>query len=165
MWPYIIGGIFIILIGNICAYFYFRSQWEKVEKRIITIFLSKTAKIPALIEVMRDFVADEKVFDSLTKLHSDAMIRRFESIYALLEHNARIHNDFLFLMKLSVQIPELQTNEAFIYIREFIITHEREIKNQFSAYNSAVSSYNKFLSVKNLTIIGLILPFKKREYI
>lgn len=98
-------------------------------------------------------------------MHSDAMTRKFESIYALLEHNARIHNGFLFLMKLSVQIPDLQKNESFIYIRDFIIKYERDIKNNFSDYNKEVEKFNAFINYKNFSIIGLIFPFKKRQKI
>lgn len=87
----IIGAILaIFLLVYIIAYNILNKKVQKVENAMIGKFLLKVSKIPALIEVMRRFVADESAFDSLTKLHSTAMINKYESIYILLEHNARI---------------------------------------------------------------------------
>lgn len=164
--------IIIILIALgvlLCIYAVFysflKSKVQKVENAIIAKFLLKVSKIPSLIEVMRNFVADESAFESLTTLHSQAIIHRYESIYALLEHNARIQSDFSFLMKLSMQIPNLQRHAQFVYIRDFIMTYEREIKGNFSAYNTSAEKWNRFITIKNMTIIGLLLPGKRREMI
>ncbi len=132
------------------------------EERILDIFVSKVSKIPALIEVMRLHVVDEKAFDDITRLHSESMIQRYDTIYDLLEQNARIEHEFLFLLKLSMQIPALQKHEYFVYIRDFIISYERDMRSRFSLYNHAVDSWNRFIFIKNSTIIWLILPWMTR---
>ena len=104
---------------------------------MVSLFLLKTSKIPAIIEVMRPYVVDDKAFDSITTLHSEAMIHRYDSIYDLLEHNSRIEHEFLFLMKLSMQIPTLQKDKYFLYIRDFIILYERDMRKSFSKFNIA----------------------------
>lgn len=125
---------------------------------ILDIFVSKVSKIPALIEVMRPHVVDEKAFDDITRLHSESMIHRSETVYDLLEQNARIEHEFLFLLNLSMRIPSLQRHEYFVYIRDFIISYEREMRARFSLYNHAVDIWNVFILAKNYAIIGLILP-------
>lgn len=155
----------VALFTYLIAWIVFSRRVRAVEQAIIRTFLLKVAKVPAIIEVMRPHVADESAFDSLTKLHSTAMIRKYETIYILLEHNARIHQEFTFLMQLSMQIPALQKNEQFLYIRDFVMAYERNIKKDFSRYNQAVASWNRFVMIKNLTLVGLVLPGKKREFI
>lgn len=146
-------------------FFILDSKVTKVEKEIIANFLLKVSKIPGLIEVMRPFVADEAIFANLTKLHSAAMIHEYETIYVLLEHNARIYEEFTFLMKLAVQIPTLQKNAEFLYIRDFIMKYEKNMKNDFMKYDVEAEKWNRFVTIKNMTIIGLLLPGKRKELI
>lgn len=164
--PYIVGIIFLVFLAiyAIC-YSILKKKVQNVENAMIDKFLLKVSKIPALIEVMRQFVADESAFDTLTKLHSTGIINKYETIYVLLEHNARIQAEFAFLMKLSMQIPDLQRHGQFIYIRDFVMDYERKIKAYFENYNAEVEKWNRFVKIKNATIIGLLLPGKKKELI
>lgn len=162
----ILLAIFVVFL-TIYAIFYIilKKKVQKVETAMIEKFLLKVSKIPALIEVMRQFVADESAFDTLTKLHSTGIINKYETIYVLLEHNARIQAEFAFLMKLSMQIPDLQKHGQFIYIRDFIMKYEKNIKEYFTNYNTEVEKWNRFVKIKNVTIIGFLLPGKKKELI
>jgi len=54
-------------------------------------------------------------------LHSEAIIHNYTHIPAIMEHNARINDQYSFLMKLSMAIPEIQKKPYFIYIRDYII--------------------------------------------
>lgn len=130
---------------------------------VIAIFLQKTSKIPALIEVMRPFVAKEEAFDSIIELHTEAMIQECHSIYDILGLNAKLQNDFLFLMQLSVRIPTLQKNEYFVYIRNFVIEYERMMRSHFSGLNKAIRYWNTFIKIKNMTVIGLLFPGEKHQ--
>lgn len=112
---------------------------------------------------MRPYVADDAAFSALTSLHSEGVIREHASIYALLEQNARIHREFLFLMKLSAQIPPLQTHAQFVYIRDFIMGYERKMKQKFSGYNQSARRWNLCVRIKNMTVIGLLFPWQYRD--
>ena len=140
------------------AYFVLAKRLTIQEDSVISVFLAKISKIPALIEVMRPYVADPKAFDSIIKLHSEAMIRRYDTLYDLLEQNARIEHEFAFLMRLSMQIPSLQKDEYFLYIRDFIIQYERDMRSRFANVNRAISQWNRFVLSKDMTGIGLALP-------
>jgi hypothetical protein len=120
---------------------------------VILLFLQKVAKIPALIEVMRPYVAKKESFDHIIELHTEAMIQEFRSLYDILGLNAKLQNDFLFLMQLSVQIPALQKDEYFVYIRDFIIEYERLMRSHFSELNARISYWNLFIKIKNYTLI------------
>lgn len=135
------------------AFFILRRQVLSMERKIIDIFLKKTSKIPALIEVMRPFVAEQKSFDSTIELHMEAMMQAVDSLYSVLAINTKIEKEYSFLMKLSVQIAELQKNEQFLYIRDFIMQYEREMRAQFAGYNISVQRWNRFVSIKNYTLI------------
>lgn len=135
------------------VFFILRRQVLSMERKIIDIFLKKTSKIPALIEVMRPFVAEQKSFDSTIELHMEAMMQAVDSLYSVLAINTKIEKEYSFLMKLSVQIAELQKNEQFLYIRDFIMQYEREMRAQFAGYNVSVQRWNRFVSIKNYTLI------------
>ncbi|MBC7498867.1 hypothetical protein H7170_04460 [Candidatus Gracilibacteria bacterium] len=133
------------------------------ESRVIDVYLQKIAKIPAVIEVMRPHVVDEHLaFDLMTRLHSEAIIHEYDSIPMLLEHNARINDQYGFLMRLSMAIPDLQRDAYFIYIREFVMSYDRTIRSELPAYDAQVRSWNRFITIKNWSIIGYILPGRDR---
>lgn len=159
--------IFLILYLLICfiTFSILSKKVQKSENVIISQFLLKVSKIPGLIEVLRPFVADENNFELLTKLHSAAIIHNYETIYSLLEHNARINEQFAFLMKLGMQVPELKANTELIYIRAFVLEYEEKMKKFFREYNDSAEKFNKFVTLKNATIIGFLLPGKKKELI
>lgn len=155
--------IFVIYIWiYIAGFFFFSERLKQEEKLVIAVFLQKVAKIPALIEVMRPYVAKKESFDHIIELHTEAMIQEFRSIYDILGLNGKVQNDFLFLMQLSVHIPKLQKDEYFVYIRDFIIEYERLMRSHFTGLNTAINMWNIFVKIKNLTLIGLLLPWQRR---
>jgi hypothetical protein len=140
------------------VFFLLKGNLKKRENAILSLFSEKVTKIPALVEVMRPYVVDASAFDSIIKLHTEAIINEYTSIYHLLEHNARVQRDILFLFELSMHIPDLQKHEYFLYIRDFIMGHERNMKSLFSGYNASVDSWNSFITLKNVTLLGLVFP-------
>jgi ABC-type methionine transport system permease subunit len=52
--------LFFILGVYTWVFFYLHSKVKKIENSVVDVFLEKIAKIPALIEVMRPYVVDEK---------------------------------------------------------------------------------------------------------
>lgn len=105
---------------------------------MLDLFMKKTSKIPALIEVMRPYVSKKEAFEPITLLHTKIMIEEQKSIYDILENNARMQRDFLFLMHLSIEIPDLQKHEYFLYIRDFMIDYEYQIKGLLTEANRAI---------------------------
>jgi hypothetical protein len=109
--------------------------------------------VPALIEVMRPFIAKKEAFDPIITVHTETMVSATDSLYDILSHNARLQNEFLFLMKLSMHAPVLQKHEYFLYIRDFIIGYERNMRARLAYMNHAIVAWNQFIHIKNLTLI------------
>ncbi len=159
----IIALILVLLIAYITTYIILTRHIHLRESQVIAVFLQKIAKIPAVIEVMRPHIVDEYLaFDLMTRLHSEAIIHEYDSIPMLLEHNARINDQYTFLMRLSMAIPELQRDAYFIYIREFVMGYDRTIRSELSAYDDLIKKWNRFITLKNWSIVGYMLPGRER---
>lgn len=147
---------FMIFIGTFTliyalVYMVFSNRVKDEEHALLILFLRKVSKVPALIEVMRPYIAKEEAFSPLISVHTESIIESNNSLYDVLEHNARIQNEFLFLMKLSVHSKELQKHEYFLYIRDFIIEYEKSMKLRFISMNHAIRLWNSFIRIKNAT--------------
>jgi hypothetical protein len=159
----IIALILVLLVAYIVIYRVLSHRISMSESHIVLVFLQKIAKIPAVIEVMRPYVIDEHLsFDLMTELHSESIIHEYSSVPMLLEHNARINDQYGFLMRLSMAIPDLQRDAYFIYIREFVISYDRTLRSELPAYDALIRQWNRFIMIKNATILGYILPGRDR---
>lgn len=162
-------AIFIIIgwTSLVCSVFIFQSitqkkEIEKREQEIIHLYKEKIDKIPAFIETMLRYTSYKDIFLELIQLHKISIISNIDSIYDILENNSRIHREFLFLMKVSMQMQDLNRNGNFLYIRDFIIFYENTISKELLYLNRDIEKYNDILRKKDLTIVGLLFPFKKR---
>ncbi len=135
---------------------------KRLEGELLDLFIKKTSKIPALIEVMRPYVDKSESFSPIIRVHTEVMIEELQSIYDILSHNAQIQSNFLFLMQLSVHVPWLQKDEYFLYIRDFIMQYERDMRSHFARVNTAILHWNRFILIKKMTGIGWILPGKEK---
>ncbi len=147
-----------MLIAYITIYIVLSWRVKSLEKELLSLFIKKTSKIPALIEVMRPYVDRKESFDPIIRVHTEVMIEEFQSIYDILNHNVSIQSNFLFLMQLSVHIPRLQKDEYFIYMRDFIIDFEKHMRSDFDLIFLAIEKWNRFIRIKNMTLIGYFLP-------
>ncbi len=153
----------LLFVAYIIIYIVLTRRIYDREQHVVAVFLEKIAKIPAVIEVMRPYVVDEHLaFDLITRLHSESIIHEYNSIPMLLEHNARINDQYSFLMRLSMAIPELQRDPYFIYIRDYVMSYDRMMRNWLPVYNRLIKKWNQFILVKNMSIIGYILPGRSR---
>lgn len=154
--------VFFTIVYSI-FYIYLDRNIVKSEKDIINIFLKKIAKIPAVIEVMRPYVIDQNsAFDLMVSLHSEGIIHDYTAINMLLEHNARINDQYSFLMKLSMAIPELQKDPYFLYIRDFVISYDRIMNAGLPKFNQLIKKWNIFVKIKNYSLIWYFYPGQKK---
>ena len=158
---YIILACWILtfIILYMIFYVYLLRKINRSEKYIIDIFLQKISKIPAVIEVMRPYVLDpDTAFGLMVNLHSAAIIYEYASIHNLLEHNARMNDQYWFLMRLSMAIPQLQKDIYFLYIRDFVMSYDHMMKNELPLFNSLVKKWNLLIKIKKYSIIWYIFP-------
>ena len=158
---FVLSFVFIVyFVVYIVVYIDLTRRMKYSESRVVDIFLEKLSKVPAVIEVMRPYIIDDKkAFQLITQLHTEAIIHEYGTIPMLMEHNARINDQYWFLMRLSMAVPELQKNTYFIYIRDFVMSYDRMMKKELTSFNFLVKKWNYFIKIKKWTIIWLILPW------
>jgi hypothetical protein len=148
----IVEIIIAIVIFLFFAEKFLKQKIQSMEGRVILEYRKKLGKIPAFIEVLRRNGVDEEMYTELIQLHSDAVLSGKDDIYAILGHNDAIHRKFLFLMQISVRIPSLNSDEYFHYMRDYIVSYERNMKESLINVRKALQSYNAF--------IGRVFPWK-----
>lgn len=163
---YVIFITLVIVLSTVFGVLFFqifvvRRAIKTREQRIISLYKEKIDKIPAFIEIMSKNTAYKDIFIELIHLHKIAIISNIWSVYDILENNGRIHREFLFLMKVSIRLRDIQKNGNFLYIRDFIIFYENTITRELLFLNSDIKKYSDLLQKKDLTIVGLLFPFKK----
>ena len=129
------------------------------ESLVIDIYMKKLGKIPGLIELLKKYHIDPEVYDDIIHLHHEAVMSNVYNIYDILELNIRIHGKILFLFQLTIRISDIQHDELFHHIRDFILQYENEMRKCLLEINKDIILYNKFLYWKKFTIIWFLVPF------
>lgn len=132
------------------------------ETYIIEVFFWKVNKIPALVEIMKQYTNHPDIFEDILYLHKLGIIYNIKTIYDLLELNKKINREFQFLMKLSAKIPELHRDGNFLYIRNYVIFYENSLEKTIDTLNNDFASYNRLIKIKNLSILGFLFPFQEK---
>lgn len=122
-------------------------------------FRSKLGKIPALVMALRDhlYVPDE-VFKTAVALYSDAVLRDLDDPYSLLEANGRIHHEIQFIFTVANKHHKVNLDGNFLYVRDFLIEHEAELKAAVRELAAATLLRNRMYRWKNLLLAGLPFP-------
>ncbi|MDD2566272.1 MAG: hypothetical protein PHZ26_05965 [Candidatus Gracilibacteria bacterium] len=168
MSPFIIVLLLIvgvIVIFNITMIVLIKIAIKKInaeEANIIETFFSKVNKIPALVEIMKKYTNHPDIFEDILYLHKLGIIYSIKNIYDMLELNSRTHREFQFLMKLSAKIPELHRDGNFLYIRNYVIFYENNLEKNINSINNNFAGYNRLLKIKNLSILGLLIPYQEK---
>lgn len=131
---------------------------KEKEIEVISLFFWKINKIPASVEIMKKYIRFEGVFEEIIYLHKLWIIYNIKSIYDLLDLNNRIHKEFIFLMKLSAKIQELQIDWNFLYVRNYVVFYEKNIEKEIEKIDILIKKYNRYIKLKNFSIIWFLWP-------
>lgn len=135
---------------------------EEIEEQIIDQFFAKINKIPALVEIMKKYIKKDDIYEDIIYLHKLWIIYNVDGIYSILNLNFRTYKELQFLIKLSQRIPEITKNWNFLYIKNYISFHEKDIEKEIWIINIEFAKYNKLITLKNLSVIWLLYPLEKR---
>ena len=135
---------------------------QKKERLALEFFYGKVNKIPAFVEIIKKYTIHSDICIEMIRLHRATIVTRIESIYDLLELNDRIQKEFAFLMKISAQIKNLQRDGNFLYIRDFAVFYETNIKKVIEETNLDITKYNRLVLMKNFSILGILIPVQKK---
>ena len=130
------------------------------ERKIVGAFMEKITKIPALVEVMRKYISDERVFENIIRLYERSVSSKYAVMYDVLEENKALHGEIAFLLKYAVKTPLLHKDGNFHSARDRILFYENPLQKHLGVLNGQIVSYNRLRKWKNITLIGFLFPFR-----
>ncbi len=133
------------------------------EDAIRQIVFDRIAKIPALIEIMRSYSAHPDAFHEMIELYGHTIIATKTTLHDTVETSLSMDREIGFLLRLSAQMPEIQRDRMFLYLRDFILFSETAIRRELQTIDRDISLFNRLVFWKNCTIIGLLVPISERE--
>lgn len=159
-------GIFAFLM-YVFLYF-FHLKLKSLERKILTLFLSRTHSIPALYEVSHDFLTKHnEVFSEslLLKKREFSLYESSPSMLEILELEGKIHHEINFIFKVCNKHPKLVRDGKFIYLREVFIEKSQSLGKNIDFYKRMAQKFNFFVQIKNYSLIGFLLPIQKKTLI
>ena len=139
-------------------------QINTLEDKIKNIFLERTWIVPALFEVSRSQLNQhETIFHEILQLRKLEFAQsEKDSIYKMLPTKKLIHYEINFIFQLCNKHPRLIRKAKFIYLRNVIIEKSALLWKNIIYYKKSVTLFNRLITVKNFTIIGFLLPIRKK---
>jgi len=165
IWIIIISLVFA-LISFWAIFLYILSYKIRIfEQKIISIFVSRSDIFPSLYEVCRWTVSRQnEIFHEAMELRKKEFIMTWVStnLEAFLELESKFHHEINFIFQVCNKNSSLLKDKNFLYIRDVVIDRSQEISSMMKKYKKIIEIYNKIITIKNYTIIWLILPFQKK---
>ena len=165
---YIIIWFITILILYSIFLLFLSKKIDKFENKIIYLFFSRSNNIPALFQVTKKYlVRHNQVFKNSIDLRKQefSQIDNKSDFLIILQTETLIHKELNFILKLAKQHHDITQDNKFLYIREIIINKSFDIWNNIEIYKNIIKKYNKLVTIKNLTIIWLLIPIYKKQSI
>ena len=165
MFPYIILIIFIILF---CFYIYIyllKIKIDLLEKKILHLFNKKNNLIPSLFEITKhSFIKHDEIFKQILQLRKLHFSEKncWKYLYEILWTQKKIHNEINFIFKVSNKHPKLLKDWKFLYIRDVFLNKSSELWENIELYKNIISKFNFLIDCKNITIIWIFIPIKKK---
>lgn len=165
---WIIWTLAAIYVWAFAVLYFFYTKIKKFELALIDVFCDRSDVFPSLYEVCRWYVArQEEIFAEAMNLR----IREFsmrsvsKSLEAFLTLEGELHHEINFIFQVCNKHPKLSKDKHFLYVRDVMIAKSSRISKKMKIYRRIITMYNKSIQIKNYSIIGLLIPFKKRELI
>lgn len=163
MWYSIVIIIFIIFIIFNLLLLSFDKKIQRLEKQIILLFEKRTHLVPSLYEVTKKYLnKHQEVFQEITYLRKIEFSNYNESFLQRIQTETLIHHELNFIFKVANQHPKIQKDEKFLLIRDLFLDNSYEIGKKIEVYKKVISLLNKWVQLKNFTLIGMFISIEKR---
>ena len=83
-------------------------------------------------------------------------------LYKILPTKKAIQHEINFIFKVCNQHPQLIREGKFIYLRSVLMNKSNDITKKITSYKKSCYNLNKLISLKNKTLIGLLLPIDEK---
>lgn len=167
--------IFILFSIFIIRLLIIKNNLDKLENNIKKWFNERTNIIPAIFEITKNsFSKHDEVFKEILKYRKEELYKYYikesddnveNEFIKLIHMNKLIHHELNFIFKVSNKHPKLAKKWNFIYLRDLIISKNYNIADILNKYKRKLKVYNKLISLKNLTIIWILIPISKKSMV
>lgn len=162
----IFSAVICVLLWAMYIFFIVLEQKIQIfEEKLISVFVSRNDVFPSLYELCKwNIIRHEEIFREVVELRKKEFIMVWvsTSLEAFLELESKLHHEMNFIFQICNKNPEILGNKNFLYVRDIVIDKSHEISILMKKYRKIIEIYNNFISIKNYTLIGYILPFQKK---
>lgn len=152
IFSYILYIIFLYLL---------KSKINKLENKIKKSFNKRTNLITSLFEVTKWILnKHDDIFKDILALRIKEFnqIEYEKNIQEIFYNESKIHFELNFIFRICISNKKLEKNWNFLYIKDLIFWKSEEIWKSIQLYKNIIKKYNKFIYIKNLSIIWLLIP-------
>ncbi len=164
----LILGLLVFLCGAYVLLLIFHKKLCTLESRLLQVFRSRTDTIPSVYEISKPYLTKHKeIFDEALRLKKTefSLLEGSEKVYDVIETEWLIHHEINFIFKVCNKHPKLLKDGNFIYIRDIVIQRSKKLWDMIQFYKTMVKRYNRFIQLKNYSILWLLLPISKKTEI
>jgi len=161
----IASSIAFILLVLYAVVYLFHSKLNNLEWKILNSFSRRTNILPGLFEITRDIIVkhDQVFAQSLTLRKEEfAKMAISDPLFKFMDLEVDLHKEINFIYKVCSKHPKMMKNVKFIYLRGLLIDRSSEIGTQLERYKKFVKTFNKLVTLKNITLIGMLVPISKK---
>ncbi len=166
--PYIYMLFWTLTFCIFCFFIFIKIKEYGVNKKeeiIKQLFIQRTALIPSVYEISKDFLTKhEDIFDEALKLRMREFWEdsRSNSLYKIMPTKKLIQHEINFIFKVCNKHKKLIREWKFIYLRNELMEKSRIISQEVDLYQEKSKGFNKLIQIKNSTIIGYLFPVMKK---
>ncbi len=160
--------LILLLLAGYGFLYHIRGKIERLESNIIGLFATRTDMFPALYEISRDTLQrHDDIFAEALELRKKEfnLMQTSQNLGLMIDIEKYIHHEINFIFQVCNKHPVLTKEKRFLYLRDVIIHKSQHIGKYIATYKKAIESYNHIIKLKNYSLIGLLLPFRKKTQI
>ena len=144
--------VFIFLLGK---------KIQLLEKKISFLFQQRIDYIPGLYEISKAHLQkQDEIFKEILTLRKQSFWNHvlWEEFLENISVQTSIHNELNFIFKVCNAHKKLTKKWNFIYLQDLVIEKSYHISEMIQLHSLIVQKYNTFIKIKNMTIIGSLIP-------
>jgi len=138
------------------------------EQKIYQLFQKRLDHVPWLYEVSQETIQKpEEIFQEVLLLRKQifGVQKRNAPFLEIIHTQSRIHNELNFIFKICNTHQKLIKKGNFIYLRDLIIDKSYQISEMIEVHKIIVWKYNLLIKMKNMTLIGYLIPISYKHHI
>jgi len=161
---YILISLLILFIFFILYIFILMKKINKLEKIILIKFKEKNNQITSLYECTKPYLnKHNEIFKEALILKQKDFSENlfFNNLLEKSKTYKLIHNEFNFIFRVCNKHPKINKDSKFLLIKDTVIDKSNELWKKLILYKQITDTYNKYITIKNITIIWIFIPIPK----